>query len=161
MGRQGQSFRLACPLGQGHRGFENPRLFKDRPTDGKRSGMRRILLAIGVFNGADNRMSLPSFRNLQRHAVAHYFAAAIVAQAPASTCTPSQKISHAFSPPMQPRPKDGLSIAENGTDLQVMALPLHPYKPRGQTLLAHTPSVHKIRLQLQHAIRHRQTRHHD
>ena len=36
--RQGQSFRLFCPLGQKHRGVENPRLFKDRPTDGKSSG---------------------------------------------------------------------------------------------------------------------------
>ena len=38
MGCQGQSFRLFCHWGQGHRGFENPRLFKDRPADGKRSG---------------------------------------------------------------------------------------------------------------------------
>ena len=27
-----------CPMGQRDRGVENPRLFKDRPTDGKRSG---------------------------------------------------------------------------------------------------------------------------
>ena len=32
--RQGQSFRLFLPFGQRHRGFENPRLFKDRPADG-------------------------------------------------------------------------------------------------------------------------------
>ena len=43
IGRQGQSFRLFLPFGQRHRGFENPRLFKDRPTDGKRSGVRRAL----------------------------------------------------------------------------------------------------------------------
>ena len=34
IGRQGQSCRLFCPVGQMYRGFENPRLFKDRPTDG-------------------------------------------------------------------------------------------------------------------------------
>ena len=44
--RQGQSFRLFLPFGQRHRGFENPRLFKDRPADGKRSGMRIFMLVV-------------------------------------------------------------------------------------------------------------------
>ena len=38
MGCQGQSCRLFCPWGQGRRGFNPPRLFEDRPADGKRSG---------------------------------------------------------------------------------------------------------------------------
>ena len=32
-----------------YRGFENPRLFKDRPTDGKRSGCAASLLAVAFL----------------------------------------------------------------------------------------------------------------
>ena len=34
VGCWGQSFRLACPAGQGDRGSEDPRLLRDRPADG-------------------------------------------------------------------------------------------------------------------------------
>ncbi len=51
-----------CPCWQGHRGVKNPRLFKDRPTDGKRSGIRRPLLNICVCNSVGNcRWPLPHF----------------------------------------------------------------------------------------------------
>ena len=59
IGRQGQSFRLFLPFGQMYRGFENPRLFKDRPTDGKRSGVRRTLLNPCGFNSAGNHTWSP------------------------------------------------------------------------------------------------------
>ena len=58
MGCQGQSCRLLCPWGQGHRGVENPRLFKDRPTDGKRSGCAAPFLNISVFHSAGIRMQI-------------------------------------------------------------------------------------------------------
>ena len=48
-GRQGQSCRLLCPWGQGHQGFKNPRLFKDRPADGKRSGCAAALLSVSQW----------------------------------------------------------------------------------------------------------------
>ena len=48
--RQGQSFRLFLPFGQMYRGFENPRLFKDRPADGKRSGCAAPLFLISEFS---------------------------------------------------------------------------------------------------------------
>ena len=44
MDRQGQSCRLFCPWGQVHRGFENPRLFKDRPADGNPAASQHTIL---------------------------------------------------------------------------------------------------------------------
>ena len=63
-----------CPMGQRDRGFENPRLFKDRPTDGKRGGCAAPLLNICVCNSVGNC----TFRNLRQHGSAHYFVAATV-----------------------------------------------------------------------------------
>ena len=39
-----------APLGQGHRGSKDPRLFKDRPTDGNAAATLRSLNALCFFS---------------------------------------------------------------------------------------------------------------
>ena len=91
-----------CPMGQRDRGFENPRLFKDRPTDGKEAAALHLLY-INVCNSVGNR----AFLNLRRHGVSHYFAVAITGtQYPATAFLQNRPhaIPHPnFCKPMPPR----------------------------------------------------------
>ena len=74
-----------CPCGQGHRGFKNPRLFKDRPTDGKCSGMRSPFLNSCVCNSVGN-CSYPLLRFATRHGVV--LRIMLLRQRSSTLCTP-------------------------------------------------------------------------
>ena len=125
MGCQGQSCRLFCPWGQGYRGFENPRLFKDRPTDGKRSGCAAPFLNISVFHSAGIRMQITDCFASRSGMVLRIILLSlwsiiprrnpyIISAAPALPCTqcPSQNNRIKFMRPMQPYPEDGLAITQ-------------------------------------------------
>ena len=111
IGRLGQSCRLFCPLGQMYRGFENPRLFKDRPTDGNPAATPHPSIYQRVQQRMQPCVGMPTFRNnLQQHGATYYFAVGMAARAPAATHAPIYARID-FRSQLQPRPKDGPSIA--------------------------------------------------
>ena len=105
IGRLGQSCRLFCPVGQMYQGFENPRLFKDRPTDGNPAAAPHPSIYQRVQQRMQPCVGMPTFfNNLQQHGATHYFASAMVAQAPAATLAPIYARID-FRRQLQPRPQ--------------------------------------------------------
>lgn len=131
IGRQGQSCRLFCPVGQMYRGAEDPRLFKDRPMDENPAAAPHPSIYQRVQQRMQPCVGMPTFFNkLQQHSAAHYFASAMVAQAPAASR--ATKGPHRFSPCSPLHPQDGLAIAGKFrpshplTHATSRANPLHP-----------------------------------